>query len=262
MNSEFNTQVVLVTGGSSGIGEAAARLFADRGARVGVLARDEAEVDAVTESIRTAGGEALALLADIARPEQLRAAVEKLVDRWGRLDVVFANAGVNGLWAPIDRLSVDEWRKTIDINLNGTFFTLKFTVPHLKKRGGAVIITASVNGTRMFSNSGATAYAASKAGQLALGKMLALELAPHGIRVNVICPGAVHTEIGENTTREDLEGVGWPAEYPEGLLPLNEGDPGQPRSVAELVCFLASSRASLITGTPVWIDGAESLLQG
>ena len=124
----------------------------------------------------------------------MEGAVEQMVERWGRLDVVFANAGVNGVWAPIEELEPEEWR-TIDINLSGTFFTVKYAVPHLKKRGGSVIITSSVNGTRIFSNTGATAYSCSKAAQVAFAKMVALELAPRKVRVNVICPGAIETKI-------------------------------------------------------------------
>jgi NAD(P)-dependent dehydrogenase (short-subunit alcohol dehydrogenase family) len=93
-------------------------------------------------------------------------------------------------------------------------------------------------------------------------KMLALELAEHNVRANVICPGWIATDIEENTEREDLEGIGWPADYPKGRVPLADGGPGKPEQVARLVLFLASEDADLITGTPVWIDGAESLLQG
>lgn len=120
--------------------------------------------------------------------------MRQIDEAWGRLDVVFANAGVNGKWAPLDELTPDDWDHTLDINLKGTFLTLRYALPLLRRRGGSVIITSSVNGTRMFSNSGATAYASSK--------------------------------------------------------------------VAQLVLFLASDAASHITGTPVWIDGRQSLLQG
>jgi NAD(P)-dependent dehydrogenase (short-subunit alcohol dehydrogenase family) len=114
----------------------------------------------------------------------------------------------------------------------------------------------------MFSNSGASAYAASKAGQVAFAKMLALELAPHKIRVNVICPGHIETEIEEYTERQDLKEAGWPVRYPSGMVPLTGGKPGQPEDVAELVLFLSSDAARHISGTEVWIDGAESLLRG
>jgi NAD(P)-dependent dehydrogenase (short-subunit alcohol dehydrogenase family) len=262
MSGRLEGKVALITGGSSGIGEATAQLFVKEGARVAALARSRRELERAVEKMTQDGGEAIPLTADISHPDEMEQAVAEIIARWGRLDVVFANAGVNGTWAPIHELSPEEWEHTIDINLNGTFYTLKYSVPHLKKQGGSIIVTASVNGTRMFSNSGATAYATSKAGQVALAKMLALELAEYDIRVNVICPGAVKTEIGESTEREYLKGIGWPAEYPKGKVPLRDGAPGSPEQVARLVLFLASDDADLITGTSVWIDGAQSLLQG
>lgn len=255
-------KVALITGASSGIGEATARRFVAEGARVGALARSPDELQRAVERMTRSGGEAVPLIADISRPEEMERAVEELMTTWGRLDIVFANAGINGVWAPIDELSIEAWQRTIDINLNGTFYTLKYSVPHLKPRGGAIIVTASINGTRSFSNSGASAYATSKAGQVALTKMLALELAEYNIRVNVICPGYIETEIEENTERKALQSTGWPVEYPQGKVPLRGGPPGAPEQVASLVLFLASDEADLITGTPVWIDGAESLLQG
>ncbi len=262
MGRGLEGKVALVTGGSSGIGAAAARLLVSEGVRVGAVARTRDELEQAVAKMTGDGGEAIALTADISKPEEIETAIQNLVDKWGRLDIVFANAGINGTWAPIDELSPEEWQKTIDINLNGTFYTLKYSVPHLKKQGGSIIVTSSVNGTRMFSNSGASAYATSKAGQVALTKMLALELAEYKIRVNVICPGAVSTEIEESTEREDLQGTGWPAEYPKGRVPLRGGEPGTPEQIARLVLFLASDESDLITGSPIWIDGAESLLQG
>ncbi len=204
--------------------------------------------------------EGLALQGDISKEDDLVNAYEQIIETWGRLDVVFANAGVNGTWAPIEDLTLEEWRQTIDINLTGTFLTIKYAVPHLKKKGGAIVITSSINGTRTFSNTGSGAYSASKAGQVALMKLLALELAPQGVRINAICPGAIDTEIDENTNREALERIRYPAEFPEGEVPLTHGKPGTPEQVAKLVAFLASEDAAHITGTEVWIDGGESLL--
>jgi len=262
MGERLQGKVALVTGGSSGIGEATAKLFIAEGARIGAVARTVDELQRAVDGMTKNGGEAIALPADISQPDQIREAIERLIAEWGRLDIVFANAGINGVWAPIDELSPEEWRRTININLNGTFYTLKYAVPHLKKQGGSIIVTSSVNGTRKFSNTGASAYATSKAGQVALTKMLALELAEHDIRVNVICPGAIRTSIDERTERQDLEDAGWPVKYPEGHIPLRDGKPGTPEQVADLVLFLASEASDHITGTPVWIDGAETLLQG
>ena len=258
----LDDKVAFVTGGSSGIGKASAKKMARKGARVALLARHLDSIEEAAQEIEDEGGVALPLEGDVSQPDDIEQAIDQIIDRFGRLDIVFANAGINGRWAPIEELDVEAWKKTIDVNLTGTFITLKYAVPHLKKQGGSVIVTSSINGTRDFSLSGATAYASSKAGQVALTKMLALELAPDNIRVNVICPGMVATHIEEHTEREDLEEIQYPAEYPEGTVPLTKGKAGNPEEVANLVAYLASDEASLITGTPVWVDGGQSLLMG
>lgn len=259
---DMTEKVALVTGGSSGIGQATARRLAQAGVKVGLLGLSEEGVYSSTEELQRAGYEILPLVSDVASATQMQQAVHQLVDKWDRLDIVFANAGINGVWAPIEELTAEDWDKTLNVNLRGTFLTVKYTAPYLKKQGGSIIITASVNGTRMFSNTGATAYACSKAGQVALAKMIALELAEYEVRVNVICPGAIETEIEKSTERRDLDKIEEPVEYPEGAIPLTDGAPGQPDQVAELVYFLASDAASHITGTEIWIDGGQSLLQG
>lgn len=255
-------KVALITGGSSGLGWGAAKVLAEQGASVVIAGRTQSSLDKAVSKLREAGHEARAVKVDIRRYEELEAAVEEIDEGFGRLDILYANAGVNGVWAPLEELTLQEWKETLDINLSGTFYTIKSCLPLLKRNGGSVVITSSVNGTRMFSNTGATAYATSKAGQVALAKMLALELAPSGIRVNVICPGWMESEIEENTEKRDLEKVATPVEFPEGAVPLKHGSPGKAVEVGNLVAFLSSDLASHITGTEVWIDGAQSLLQG
>jgi len=258
----FANRVALVTGGSSGIGKATCMALVERDVRVGVLACDEGEVEQVVGEIESQGGEALALVADISQPIAIQDAVQKLAAEYGRLDFVFANAGINGVWAPIEELDPQEWEQTIAVNLTGTYLTTKYALPHLVETQGAIVVTASVNGTRMFSNTGATAYACSKAAQVAFVKMTAVEFAPRGVRINVICPGAIDTDIEENTDRQDMRSIGMPARYPEGKIPLTGKHSGTSQEVAELVCFLFSDAARHITGTEVWIDGGQSLLQG
>lgn len=259
---QLEGKVALITGAGSGIGKAAALQLAQAGAKVALLSRSADELEKVASEIERDQGEALVLTADISQPDQIQGAVQQIIERWRRLDIVFANAGINGVWAPIEELSPEDWNQTISINLSGTFYTIKYAVPYLKQQGGSVIVTSSVNGTRMFSNTGATAYSATKAAQVAITKMLALELADEQVRVNVICPGAIESQIDENTERRHLEHIRPPVDFPEGKIPLTGGKPGTAEQVAQLVLFLASDLSSHITGTEVWIDGAQSLLQG
>lgn len=262
MPGKLTGKVALITGAGSGIGKAAALRLAKEGAKIGALDLDENDLKGTIQEIQNQGGESIALTADIANAKDMQNATKTLVDRFGRLDVVFANAGINGVWAPLEELTPEDWTKTITNNLTGTYLTVKYAVPYLKRQGGSVIVTASVNGTRTFSNTGATAYSTSKAGQVAFTKMTALELAKHKIRVNVICPGAISTNISQSTQKRNVEKEKEPVKFPEGEIPLTGGKPGQPEQVAELVLFLASDDASLITGTEIWIDGGESLLVG
>jgi NAD(P)-dependent dehydrogenase (short-subunit alcohol dehydrogenase family) len=191
----------------------------------------------------------------------MKAAFEQLEQRFGRLDIVVANAGINGVWAPIDEITPEEWDETIKTNLKGTYLTLHYSVPRLKAAGsGAVVIVSSVNGTRTFSNTGSTAYSCTKAAQVTMAKMIALELARQKIRVNVVCPGRIETEIQDNTFPRNIEKVKEPVEFPRGHIPLTDNKAGSADEVAELILFLVSDRSRHITGTPVWIDGAESLL--
>ncbi|HEX6385907.1 MAG TPA: SDR family NAD(P)-dependent oxidoreductase [Anaerolineae bacterium] len=258
----LDDKVALVTGAGSGIGAATARVLAKQNARVAALSRTAEELEQIVTAIEDEGGTAMSVVADISEANEMENAIRQVIDRWGRLDIVFANAGINGVWAPIEELEPEEFQKTINVNLVGTFLTIKYAVPHLKKQGGAIVITSSVNGTRIFSNTGATAYSCSKGAQVVMAKMLALELAKHRIRVNVICPGYIETQIGESTEKRDVEKEKEPVEFPEGNIPLTDGRPGSPEQVAQLVLFLVSDASNHVTGTEMWIDGGESLLQG
>lgn len=259
---DLRNKVAWITGGGSGIGRATAVRFAKAGANVALLARSKEELSQVADEIGEAGAKALVLAADVRDADQMGQAVERIIERWGRLDVVVANAGINGVWAPIADLEPDEWDATIETNLRGAFLTLKYSIPHLKARGGSIVITSSVNGTRTFSTAGATAYACTKAAQVAIAKMAALELAKHRIRVNVVCPGAIDTPILQSGEQRNLDEAREPIEFPEGGIPLTDGPPGTAEEVSELMLFLSSDAASHITGTEVWIDGGESLLHG
>jgi NAD(P)-dependent dehydrogenase (short-subunit alcohol dehydrogenase family) len=258
---EFQGKVALVTGAGSGIGKATALRLAAGGARVVVLSRTLEEVAETRDNIAARGGQALAIDADISDEGEMARAVERTLAAYDRLDIVVANAGINGMWAPIDELTPQEWDKTIQINLRGTYLTLHFAVPHLKREGGSVVIVSSINGNRTFTTAGATAYSATKAAQVAMTQQLALELGKHRIRVNAVCPGAIETEIGDNTDKRNVEKAAIPVKWPEGQIPITGGKPGKSEDVADVIAFLASDAARHVTGVPVYIDGGQSLLR-
>ena len=262
-------KVALVTGAASGIGRATALRFAQEGARVGLLDRNPDtlaaavnEINALNSSPSPTGsgvrGEgAIPLLADVSDPDALNAAVAQLTDHFGRLDILFANAGIPGVWAPIADISPDEFDQLINVNVKGTFLSVQAALPALRVQGGSIVITASVTGTRQFSSAGATVYATSKAAQLAMGKMLAMELARDRIRVNIICPGTVKTDILNQIKFRNLED-----HHGSIQVPLTDGAFASADQVARVVLFLVSDLASHVTGEEVVIDGAESLIRG
>ena len=259
---EFSGKVALVTGGGSGMGEATVRVLAANGATVGILDARQDRADALAAAIRAEGGTAIPLGADIADEAQMRAAIDRLMAEAGRLDIVIANAGINGMWAPIDDLTPAEWDKTVAVNLRGTYLTLHLTVPHLKAAGGgAIVIVSSINGTRTFSTAGATAYAATKAAQAAMANQLALELGKHRIRVNAVAPGSTRTNLGENTWMRNREAAAVPAVFPEGDVPLTGGKPAKPEDIADAIVMLVSERARHVTGTWLYVDGGQSLIR-
>lgn len=258
---ELKSQVALVTGAGSGIGKAAALKLAGEGANIGVLGHTRDEIEQTAREIEGAGGEAMVLEADVANAAQMQAAVDRLAQAFGRLDIVVANAGINGVWAPIDDLKPDEFDHTIAVNLRGTYLTFHAAVPHLKKHGGSVVVVSSINGNRTFTTPGATAYVATKAAQVAIVQQLALELGKHRIRVNAVCPGAIETQINDNTNIRGAKETVVPVRYPKGDIPITGGKAGQSDEVADVILFLASQRSKHVTGTPIYVDGGQGLLR-
>ncbi|MDQ0900467.1 NAD(P)-dependent dehydrogenase (short-subunit alcohol dehydrogenase family) [Paenibacillus sp. V4I7] len=257
---DLKDKVALITGAGSGIGQAAAEMLAQQGMKVCLVDMKDDRLEQTKQDIVAAGGQAITVDVDVSDPDRVAQAFEQTIKTWGRLDVVFANAGINGVLAPIEDMKPEDWDRTLSVNLKGTFLCVKQAIPHMKENGGSIVITSSINGSRAFSGFGMTAYSTSKAGQVAFAKMAALELARYKIRVNAICPGSIKTNIGENTQpTPELEKIKIPVKYPQGSQPL-EHAPGQPEQVANLVAFLASEASSHITGTELFIDGAESLL--
>ncbi|AJD42916.1 SDR family oxidoreductase [Rhizobium sp. SEMIA 4085] len=258
---ELQGRTALVTGAGSGIGKATALKLAAEGARVAVLSRTGREAKQTRDEIRSAGGEAISLKADTSDEGLMRDAIATLLGKFGGIDIVVANAGINGVWAPIDDLKPQEWDKTMAVNLRGTYLTLHLTVPYMKSNGGSIIVVSSINGTRTFTTPGATAYTVTKAGQVAMVQQLALELGKHGIRVNAVCPGAIDTNISDNTRSRHREETEIPVVWPEGEIPISGGEAGHSADVAEAILFLATERSRHITGTPIWIDGGQGLLR-
>ena len=254
---EFDGKVALVTGGGSGIGLATVRRLASEGARVAVL-------DLLPERVHEVCGsldDAIPLVTDVSDAASMESAFATLADTAGRLDLIVANAGINGVWAPIDDLTPDEFDRTIAVNLRGTYLTLHHGVPLLRQAGGgAVVIVSSINGTRKFSTAGAVAYSAAKAGQAAMASQLALELAASGIRVNTVFPGWTATQIGQNTHHRNTDRVRAAGARTESLVPLTGPGPVAADVVADAIRMLLSSDARHVTGSGLVVDGAQSLL--
>lgn len=252
-------KVALVTGAGSGIGAATAELLAADGFAVALLGRGLKDLQQVSEKLERKGARTLILQTDVSDPVGMEGAFGDLAARWSRLDAVVANAGINGVWAPLEEITPEEWDTTFRVNVRGTYLTLRSAIPLLRTAGGSVVIVSSINGSRTFGNLGASAYAASKGAQVALAKMAARELAGYRIRVNVVCPGSIKTDIESSMERRHLEQL-----QPKGGhgIPLTDDRPGNAIQVAELIRFLISDRANHITGTEVFVDGAESLFGG
>jgi NAD(P)-dependent dehydrogenase (short-subunit alcohol dehydrogenase family) len=262
MDAKLTDRIALVTGGGSGIGEGACYALARAGAAVAVVDVRGPRARAVADHIQVEGGRAVAAVADVGDEQQISAAIAQSVEALGGLHVVFANAGINGMQCPIEEMTLDEWDATINTNLTGTFLTVKHSIPHLRAAGGgSIIVTSSVNGSRLFGLPGYACYSTSKAGQVAFTKMAAIELARWGIRVNAILPGGVRTNIGEGTHRRNLEPITYGISLPASFPPLY-GRAASPDEIARLLVFLASDDSSYVTGAEIVIDAAASLLRG
>ncbi|MCS0494954.1 SDR family oxidoreductase [Ancylobacter sp. MQZ15Z-1] len=245
-------KVAIVTGASSGIGRATALLFAQEGAKVVVGARRKGELDALVAEIAGKGGEAVALAGDVSSEDYAKALVALAVERFGRLDVAFNNAGTLGEKGPSTGVSAAGWNDALAVNLTGSFFGAKHQIAEmLKTGGGSVIFTSTFVGyTAAFP--GLAAYAASKAGLIGLTQTLAAEFGPQGIRVNAVLPGAVETEMYReaNDTPEAKA-------FLTGLHALKRV--GAPEELARSVLYLASDDSSFVTGTAHLVDGGLSI---
>lgn len=243
---EEATRVALVTGGGSGIGRAAAQAFARNGARIVIADMATVAGEETAHMIESAGGKALFVRTDVSKGDQVNAMVAKAVDRYGRLDFAFNNAGIGSGGAPITETEEADWDRTIAINLKGVWLCMKHECTQMLRQGGGVIVnTSSMMG--MVSGPGISAYSASKAGVLGLTRSVALDYARQGIRVNAVCPGSVWTAMTERPeARAAMERIA--EATPMGRL-------GVPNEIADAVVWLCSDQASFITGQAFSIDG-------
>jgi NAD(P)-dependent dehydrogenase (short-subunit alcohol dehydrogenase family) len=246
--AKLDGKVAIVTGGASGIGRATAQLFAAEGASVLVADWTEDAGKQVAAEMTTAGGKAQFVQVDVSDPAAVERMVQIAVEAFGRLDVIFNNAGVEGEQALTADCTLENWERVINVNLKGVFLGCKYAIPELLKAGGGSIINnASVAGLVGFA--GISAYAASKGGVVQLTKTIALEYATQGIRANAICPGVIDTPMVQRFTSSGEQA----REAMEAIEPIRRF--GTPEEVAKLALFLASDDSSFCTGAPFIVDG-------
>ena len=248
MARDLEGKVALVTGGTSGIGRDTAILFAKAGAKVVIAGRRGAEGHETEELVRAAGSAGLFVKTDVSKAAEVEGLIRSAVDKFGRLDIAFNNAGVEGVWAPIVRQSEEDWDRTININLKGVWLCLKYEIRRMLKQGngGAIVNMSSIIG--LIGSTGVAAYSASKHGVIGLTKTAALETAKNGIRINAVCPGFTETAMAGRIF--SAPGV---RKYVLGCHPI--GRFGKPMEIAEAVVWMCSDRASFMTGQSMVLDG-------
>jgi NAD(P)-dependent dehydrogenase (short-subunit alcohol dehydrogenase family) len=252
--SKLDGKTALITGGSSGIGLATAIEFAREGAKVVIGARDPERGLQAVEQIARSGGQATFVVCDVRKADDCRAAVEMACNAYGRLDILFNNAGLIYVDRTVVNTTEDEWAATMEINVTGTFLMSKYAVPRMAESGGGAIINnASVFG--LVGGAGVAAYCAAKGAIITLTKAMAIDHAAENIRVNCICPGSVDTPL----LKDEMEALGGEAlQRPKFAArhPLNRIS--SPEEIARSVLFLASSDSSFITGAAIPVDGGRS----
>lgn len=248
MTKDLENRVALITGGTTGIGRDTAVLFAKEGAKVVFTGRREVEGNETLNLVRAAGGDGLFLKSDVSKASDVQSVVQKTVDKYGRLDVAFNNAGVEGVWMPLVDQTEENWDYVHNINLKGLWLCLKYEVQQMIKQGngGAIVNMSSVAGLMGYAGSGI--YVASKHGVLGLTKVAAIEYAPAKIRVNAVCPAVIETAMADRAFGDPETSKRVLAMHPLGRF-------GKPIEVAEAVLWLCSDKSSFTTGQYIAIDG-------
>ncbi len=244
---KLNGKVALITGGSKGLGFAMANALASAGADIALNSRHSAEAEAAANKIAaTHGIRTLGAQADVAQPEQFNAFVERTASELGGIDILVANAGINRR-LPTTELPLHEWRRVLDINLTGPFLCAQAVIPHMIRKGwGRIIHISSIMG--LVGLAGRPSYTATKGGLVLLAKTQALELAPHGITVNALCPGPFATEMNKPLLND-------PEKYQTFISKIPMGRWGEMDELDGAIIFLASEASSFMTGTTLTIDG-------
>lgn len=245
----FTGKVAFVTGAASGIGRATALAFAAEGARVAILDRTEDVLKETAEALKKAGGEVLAITSDVSIPEQVKAAVAQVVERFGRLDLAFNNAGVENKARPLHEIELEEWDRILGINLRGTFVCMKHEIAQMLRQGGGVVVNTS-SGAGIRGVAGGAAYAASKHAIIGVTRSAALDYAKQNIRVNAILPGNIATPMMDRFT-------GGAIQKAIDLEPV--GRLGKPEEIAETVLWMCSDLGGFVTGSSIVVDGGWSL---
>jgi NAD(P)-dependent dehydrogenase (short-subunit alcohol dehydrogenase family) len=249
---DLSGRVAVVTGGNGGIGLGMARGLAAAGADVAVWATNPDKNAAAAAELEELGAAVLTVVCDVGDEAQVEEAMEATVAGLGRVDALFANAGIGSLRQPIVDTSLDDWHRVLRVNLDGTFLSVRAAVRQMIAQGdgGSVVLTSST--ATIMGQAGGTPYAASKGGQLAMAKALAVELARHGIRVNTLIPGWIETDL-------TAPAFAW-TKFADAVLPrIPQGRWGQPADFAGVAVYLASDESRYHTGDAIVIDGAYSL---